>query len=110
MSGSEFQLLEGASTTFPCNQTAVPEADIIWQRFLLDQNANTSQMIALNGTFTLGPANELVVRQVRLEDSGRYTCTANNQYGREEIEYLLRVTGESQVWGSYFVFCDLRLH
>ena len=28
------------------------------------------------------------------DDSGDYTCTAYNQYGSEEIEYLLRVTGK----------------
>ena len=102
VSGSEFQLLEGTSVTLPCNQTSVPEADIIWSRLLLDQDSNESQTITLNDNFSVGPANELVIREVEFDDSGYYTCTANNRYGNEEIEYLLAVTGESQVWRHLF--------
>ena len=103
MSGSEFQLLEGAYITLPCNQTSVPEADIIWQRLLL--NASDSQTIPLTGRFSVGPANELVISEVHFDDTGYYTCSANNQYGSEEIDYRLNIIGERQDWGYFLEFC-----
>ena len=103
VSGSEFQLLEGAYITLPCNQTSVPEADIIWQRLLL--NASDSQTIPLTGRFSVGPANELVISEVDFDDTGYYTCSANNQYGSEEIDYRLNIIGERQVWRYFLEFC-----
>ena len=97
MSGSEFQLPEGASITLPCNQTAVPEAAVIWQRRLL-LNPSESQAITSAGKFSVGPANELVISEVDYDDTGYYTCSANNQYGSEEIDYRLNIIGERQVW------------
>ena len=102
VSGSVVQLLEGAPITLPCNQTAVPEADVIWQQSLL-LNPSESQEITSTGRFSVGPANELVISEVDFDDSGDYTCTASNQYGTEKIEYLLRVTGERRVWGCAFL-------
>ena len=40
----------------------------------------------------------LLIKDVKTEDSGCYTCLAKNEYGEAKTEALLNVLGESQQW------------
>ena len=40
----------------------------------------------------------LLIKDVKTEDSGCYTCLAKNEYGEAKTEAILNVLGESQQW------------
>ena len=38
----------------------------------------------------------LIIREARVEDSGKYLCMVNNSVGGESVETVLTVTGETR--------------
>lgn len=47
----------------------------------------------------------LIIREAKVEDSGKYLCVVNNSVGGESVETVLTVTGESLLLACrYFSF------
>ena len=62
---------------FKCSLGGVPTPEIRWTKDGLNINNN----------------NILRIRQARLEDSGKYTCRANNSEGSKTSTFWIEVTG-----------------
>ena len=62
---------------FECSLGGVPTPEILWTKDDLDISNN----------------NILRIRQARLEDSGKYTCRANNSEGSKTSTFWIEVTG-----------------
>ena len=41
----------------------------------------------------------LIIKEAKVEDSGKYLCNVNNSVGGESVETVLTVTGKSNVFG-----------
>lgn len=50
--------------------------------------------MAVDGRRTIQANGSLVVRTVKAEDSGNYSCVAANTWGSEEITLTLQVQGQ----------------
>ena len=57
----------------------------------------------------------LIIKEARVEDSGKYLCMVNNSVGGESVETVLTVTGEQCVitatstWSSFRKWTHLLL-
>lgn len=40
----------------------------------------------------------LIIREAKVEDSGKYLCVVNNSVGGESVETVLTVTGKSKYY------------
>ena len=66
-----------SSLRFDCSLRSFPIPEILWTK---------------NGIH-LGSNNTLNIRQARLEDSGQYTCSANNSKGSKKLTFWIEVEG-----------------
>ena len=79
----------GDSVTFTCRVRASPEAVIIWNNGL-GIAADTDARVSLL------PSGDMHIRAVGVKDAGRYTCIAENDYGRAVAQARLILTGLSK--------------
>jgi len=75
----------GGNVTFTCNATGIPLPNITW----MDENDNSvlvgSDMIIDNTTIL----STLTLSNLQNDDFDKYTCTAANMYGSDNITALL---------------------
>lgn len=45
----------------------------------------------------------LIIKEAKVDDSGKYLCVVNNSVGGESVETVLTVTGHYQAF--YFLIC-----
>ena len=66
-----------SSLQFICSLSGFPTPEILWTK---------------DGV-NLGNNNTLTIRQARFEDSGQYTCSANNSEGSKNSTFWIEVAG-----------------
>ena len=69
-----------------CSVSGMPTPEVTWSKDGQLLGAGANVVIHNNGT--------LSVRGVTPEDSGRYTCTAQNVAGRQSVESDIKVLGK----------------
>lgn len=52
----------------------------------------------------------LIIREARVEDSGKYLCVVNNSVGGESVETVLTVTGTTQLHWLLVLLLPLYLY
>ncbi|KAJ8967481.1 hypothetical protein NQ314_002795 [Rhamnusium bicolor] len=60
-----------------------------WYKFI--EGTNRKQAVALNERVKQ-VAGTLIIREARVEDSGKFLCVVNNSVGGESVETVLTVT------------------
>ncbi|XP_052285983.1 basement membrane-specific heparan sulfate proteoglycan core protein-like isoform X3 [Dreissena polymorpha] len=75
---------EGSTVIFQCQVSGEGPFNVVWSR--LDSRQ-------LPDRATVGPRYSMTIRNVKLEDAGRYRCTATNRHGNTRREVELRVIG-----------------
>ena len=72
---------EGMSRTFACKATGYPIPTITWHR--VSEPSTDGVSMSENITGGSGSTADLVIRNASREDTGVYTCIANNSIGSD---------------------------
>lgn len=62
-----------------------------WYKFL--EGTNKKQAVTLDDRIKQ-VSGTLIIREAKVEDSGKYLCVVNNSVGGESVETVLTVTGK----------------
>ncbi|XP_068899425.1 cell adhesion molecule Dscam1 isoform X20 [Tenebrio molitor] len=79
----------GESLTLLCPAQAFPVPRYRWYKFV--EGTTRKQAVTLNDRVKQ-VAGTLIIREARVEDSGKYLCVVNNSVGGESVETVLTVT------------------
>ena len=81
---------EGINRTFTCKATGYPIPNVIWHRM---DGSSTDGVSMSDNILTGGGGSSanLVIRNASREDTGKYTCTANNSIGSDSRS--IRIVG-----------------
>ena len=72
-----------SSLQFKCSLSGFPTPEILWTKDGVNLTNN----------------NTLTIRQARLEDSGKYTCSAENSEGSKDLTFWIEVAE-----GTVFIY------
>ncbi|XP_070160071.1 Down syndrome cell adhesion molecule 1 isoform X1 [Polyergus mexicanus] len=75
--------------TLPCPAQAFPVPSYRWYKFM--EGTSRRQPVQLNERVRQ-VSGTLIIREARVEDSGKYLCIVNNSVGGESVETVLTVT------------------
>nr|XP_012216025.1 PREDICTED: Down syndrome cell adhesion molecule-like protein Dscam2 isoform X11 [Linepithema humile] len=75
--------------TLPCPAQAFPVPSYRWYKFI--EGTSRRQPVQLNERVRQ-VSGTLIIREARVEDSGKYLCIVNNSVGGESVETVLTVT------------------
>ncbi|XP_012414426.1 cell adhesion molecule DSCAM [Trichechus manatus latirostris] len=89
----------------PCKAVGDPSPAVKWMK---DSNG-TPSLVMIDGRRSIFSNGSFIIRTVKAEDSGYYSCIANNNWGSDEIILNLQVQGyilqysedNSEQWGSF---------
>ncbi|ELW53216.1 Down syndrome cell adhesion molecule like protein, partial [Tupaia chinensis] len=89
----------------PCKAVGDPSPAVKWMK---DSNG-TPSLVTIDGRRGIFSNGSFIIRTVKAEDSGYYSCIANNNWGSDEIILNLQVQGyilqysedNSEQWGSF---------
>ncbi|PSN39774.1 Protein sidekick [Blattella germanica] len=75
----------GTTVTLPCEAVGVPNPNIVWFR-------NTERVEGISGNrYSVIEDGSLVIKKLRMEDSGMFQCLAANEAGEDSIYTWLKV-------------------
>ncbi|XP_035731484.1 Down syndrome cell adhesion molecule-like protein Dscam2 isoform X11 [Vespa mandarinia] len=77
------------SLSLPCPAQAFPVPAFRWYKFI--EGSSRRQPVQLNDRVRQ-VSGTLIIREARVEDSGKYLCIVNNSVGGESVETVLTVT------------------
>ncbi|XP_029665487.1 Down syndrome cell adhesion molecule-like protein Dscam2 isoform X1 [Formica exsecta] len=81
--------IEGQAVTLLCDAQASPSPLFRWYKFM--EGTSRRQPVQLNERVRQ-VSGTLIIREARVEDSGKYLCIVNNSVGGESVETVLTVT------------------
>nr|XP_026500554.1 uncharacterized protein LOC113404031 [Vanessa tameamea] len=100
VSSNNFKGVEGEEVTLVCKVDGVPAPRVRWVRAgRLLANTTLSSNFNSGRTFTLrseGQTSNLTIRSADLQDSGFYTCNAENRAGKAEVVLNLIIEKKPQ--------------
>ncbi|XP_066244763.1 cell adhesion molecule Dscam1 isoform X28 [Euwallacea similis] len=79
----------GANATLLCPAQSYPVPTYRWYKFI--EGTSRKQAVALNDRVKQ-VAGTLIIREAKVDDSGKYLCVVNNSVGGESVETVLTVT------------------
>ncbi|XP_050305227.1 cell adhesion molecule Dscam2 isoform X47 [Anthonomus grandis grandis] len=79
----------GATMALLCPAQAFPKPHFRWYKFM--EGTSRKQAVTLNDRVKQ-VAGTLIIREAKVEDSGKYLCVVNNSVGGESVETVLTVT------------------
>ncbi|XP_057660489.1 cell adhesion molecule Dscam2 isoform X11 [Diorhabda carinulata] len=79
----------GSGFVLLCPAQALPVPKFRWYKFI--EGTNRKQAVILNDRVKQ-VAGTLIIREAKVEDSGKYLCVVNNSVGGESVETVLTVT------------------
>ncbi|XP_063221339.1 cell adhesion molecule Dscam2 isoform X2 [Bacillus rossius redtenbacheri] len=77
------------SLVIPCNAQAIPIPVFRWYKFI--EGTPRKQAVTLDDRVKQ-VSGTLIIKEARVEDSGKYLCVVNNSVGGESVETVLTVT------------------
>ena len=83
--GTNVTTLGGKSVTLLCPTKGMPKPRIFWYKDAIELEATDEITFGVNG--------ELILEDVSIEDAGRYTCVAENEFGRDKMSTMVNVAG-----------------
>ncbi|XP_053593565.1 cell adhesion molecule Dscam2 isoform X31 [Microplitis demolitor] len=84
-----FETYEGRGVTLQCPAQGYPVPLFKWYKFI--DGTTRRQPVQLNERVRQ-VSGTLIIREARVEDSGKYLCIVNNSVGGESVETVLTVT------------------
>ncbi|XP_076544943.1 Down syndrome cell adhesion molecule 1 isoform X14 [Osmia lignaria lignaria] len=86
---NSFVRAAGGSSTLLCPAQGFPVPSFRWYKFI--EGSSRRQPVQLNDRVRQ-VSGTLIIREARVEDSGKYLCIVNNSVGGESVETVLTVT------------------
>ncbi|XP_031351211.1 Down syndrome cell adhesion molecule-like protein Dscam2 isoform X3 [Photinus pyralis] len=86
---STYEMKSGGSFSLLCPAQSLPVPAFRWYKFL--EGTTRKQAVQLNDRVKQ-VAGTLIIREAKVEDSGKYLCVVNNSVGGESVETVLTVT------------------
>nr|XP_023016837.1 Down syndrome cell adhesion molecule-like protein Dscam2 isoform X6 [Leptinotarsa decemlineata] len=80
---------QNATAWLTCQVTGYPAPRYLWYKFI--EGTTRKQAVVLNDRVKQ-VAGTLIIREAKVEDSGKYLCVVNNSVGGESVETVLTVT------------------
>ncbi|XP_036142499.1 Down syndrome cell adhesion molecule-like protein Dscam2 isoform X7 [Monomorium pharaonis] len=80
---------KASSVVLPCPAQGYPVPSFRWYKFI--EGTSRRQPVQLNERVRQ-VSGTLIIREARVEDSGKYLCIVNNSVGGESVETVLTVT------------------
>ncbi|XP_014598821.1 PREDICTED: Down syndrome cell adhesion molecule-like protein Dscam2 isoform X35 [Polistes canadensis] len=87
--GSLMERRTSMDIVIPCQGQAYPVPTFRWYKFI--EGSSRRQPVQLNDRVRQ-VSGTLIIREARVEDSGKYLCIVNNSVGGESVETVLTVT------------------
>ncbi|XP_044018822.1 Down syndrome cell adhesion molecule-like protein Dscam2 isoform X26 [Aphidius gifuensis] len=87
--GSSMKRRSQSDIVIPCHSQSYPLAQTRWYKFV--DGTTRRQPVQLNERVRQ-VSGTLIIREARVEDSGKYLCIVNNSVGGESVETVLTVT------------------
>ncbi|XP_071865655.1 Down syndrome cell adhesion molecule 1 isoform X18 [Bombus fervidus] len=84
-----FKMVLGGAMTLLCPAQGFPVPSYRWYKFI--EGSSRRQPVQLNERVRQ-VSGTLIIREARVEDSGKYLCIVNNSVGGESVETVLTVT------------------
>ncbi|XP_076390047.1 Down syndrome cell adhesion molecule 1 isoform X23 [Megachile rotundata] len=84
-----FKVVLGGAMTLLCPAQGFPVPSYRWYKFI--EGSSRRQPVQLNDRVRQ-VSGTLIIREARVEDSGKYLCIVNNSVGGESVETVLTVT------------------
>nr|XP_050869942.1 cell adhesion molecule Dscam2-like isoform X20 [Vespula vulgaris] len=84
-----FEVAMGIELSLLCDAQAFPAPAFRWYKFI--EGSSRRQPVQLNDRVRQ-VSGTLIIREARVEDSGKYLCIVNNSVGGESVETVLTVT------------------
>ncbi|XP_060820212.1 cell adhesion molecule Dscam2 isoform X10 [Bombus pascuorum] len=89
LSLSAYARRQGMSVVLACSAQGFPVPTTRWYKFI--EGSSRRQPVQLNERVRQ-VSGTLIIREARVEDSGKYLCIVNNSVGGESVETVLTVT------------------
>ncbi|OAD62724.1 Down syndrome cell adhesion molecule-like protein Dscam2, partial [Eufriesea mexicana] len=86
---NKYRGVEGESLALACAAQGFPAPISRWYKFI--EGSSRRQPVQLNDRVRQ-VSGTLIIREARVEDSGKYLCIVNNSVGGESVETVLTVT------------------
>ncbi|XP_061930170.1 cell adhesion molecule Dscam2 isoform X21 [Apis cerana] len=86
---SKYARRKGTSVVLACSAQGFPVPTSRWYKFI--EGSSRRQPVQLNERVRQ-VSGTLIIREARVEDSGKYLCIVNNSVGGESVETVLTVT------------------
>ncbi|XP_011701022.1 PREDICTED: Down syndrome cell adhesion molecule-like protein Dscam2 [Wasmannia auropunctata] len=86
---NSFEVANDAEISLLCDAQAFPAPAFRWYKFI--EGTSRRQPVQLNERVRQ-VSGTLIIREARVEDSGKYLCIVNNSVGGESVETVLTVT------------------
>ncbi|XP_026825563.1 Down syndrome cell adhesion molecule-like protein Dscam2 isoform X7 [Ooceraea biroi] len=87
--GVWMEKMMASSVVLPCPAQGYPVPSFRWYKFI--EGTSRRQPVQLNERVRQ-VSGTLIIREARVEDSGKYLCIVNNSVGGESVETVLTVT------------------
>ncbi|XP_060864209.1 cell adhesion molecule Dscam2 isoform X25 [Metopolophium dirhodum] len=84
-----FERVQYSNIALLCEVQAYPIATIRWYKFI--EGSNKKQAVTLDDRIKQ-VSGTLIIREAKVDDSGKYLCVVNNSVGGESVETVLTVT------------------
>lgn len=92
LNGKKMSLENGESLSLPCSVTSPKPIEMRW----LLPNYQFLKTSSALGRINVSENNTLIIKQVKNEDAGEYSCLAANLHGADMLSHLVVVTGEKE--------------
>ncbi|XP_033297089.1 Down syndrome cell adhesion molecule-like protein Dscam2 isoform X1 [Bombus bifarius] len=89
VTGLKWDILVDRTVGLPCPVQGFPAPTFRWYKFI--EGSSRRQPVQLNERVRQ-VSGTLIIREARVEDSGKYLCIVNNSVGGESVETVLTVT------------------
>ncbi|XP_029347306.1 Down syndrome cell adhesion molecule-like protein Dscam2 isoform X45 [Acyrthosiphon pisum] len=87
--GKSYQFRSGQSFVLTCSAQSHPVPSYRWYKFI--EGSNKKQAVTLDDRIKQ-VSGTLIIREAKVDDSGKYLCVVNNSVGGESVETVLTVT------------------
>lgn len=92
--GTNVTTLNGNSLTLNCPSKGKPKPKITWYKDAIEVKQDGERI-------SFGQNGELVLMFVNSEDAAKYTCVAENKFGKDKMSTVLNVAGMFIFYGIY---------
>lgn len=92
LNGKKISVESGESLSLPCSVTSPQPIETRW----LLPNHQFLKATNTMGRIYVSENNTLIIKQMKNEDAGEYSCLAANLYGADMLSHLVVVTGEKE--------------